>query len=150
MQENRKLVGGFAERLKAAVEKAGGVPVVIHSAFPAVDQASLYTWMSGKREPSLVKLTPLARALNVSLDWLIMGADEQRPAVNSAPPRVGIRGGIEVETLAEILSIAEGEPFWRRLSVEERARRAARTYVQLLADGKTISRARVIRIMRVA
>lgn len=68
----------FVSRLKTAVVNAGGNNVV--SAKSGIKYGSISLYITGKSAPTIEKVSQLAAACNVSLDWLAYGKEE--PAID--------------------------------------------------------------------
>jgi len=145
-----KLGPDFRERLKQLVEGHGGAAEVAHTGYPAISLVSLYAWMTGKKEPSLAKLGPLADTLGVSIDYLIRGTESEGAPTHSGqkvPLRVSAAG--EDAILSFIISTVRGMQDWSRLPAEVRADLLADAYRKAGAETSTTrARQRVTRVLR--
>ena len=65
----------IAERLQAAVERAGGVSVVAKGT--GLPISTFHTWISGAAEPKITAMAKISNFLGVSLDDLISGPESQ-------------------------------------------------------------------------
>lgn len=62
----------FTERLLQAKETKGYTYKKL-SEISGMSESSVYNWATGKNEPSFFAVMCLAKALDVSLDWLAWG-----------------------------------------------------------------------------
>lgn len=65
----------FAERLRAAVEKGGGIPHVAKAT--DVPLSTFHTWLNGTAEPKITVTARIASFLGVSLDELVSGLESR-------------------------------------------------------------------------
>jgi transcriptional regulator with XRE-family HTH domain len=77
VRASRPSAPGFAERLRTALVGISSEEV---ARALGVSRTSFYRWLGGRFEPGMAKLAALASIANVSLDWLIAGRGEMRPA----------------------------------------------------------------------
>lgn len=64
-------IDAFGERLNVAIERAGGSTSMAKIA--DVSTSVLSKWRTGKSEPTRVNLINMAKAANVSVEWLVSG-----------------------------------------------------------------------------
>lgn len=64
----------FANRIEIAVKKIGGVGAACQST--GITYPTLTRWKDGTSDPKLSNVVALAKAANVSLDWLVHGIGE--------------------------------------------------------------------------
>jgi phage repressor protein C with HTH and peptisase S24 domain len=95
----------FAERLKTAVAQAGGVRVVARMS--GVPERTLTRYLGGGSEPPALTLGRIARAINVSLDWLV-GKDSKAITGGVVPPEVASAGQMDTDTVFIPLMSAVG------------------------------------------
>lgn len=74
------VVSGFGERLKQAVNRSGGATAV--SRMSGVALSTLNDYLKGK-EARFSRVTALAKACEVSLDWLATGRDNPSATVDT-------------------------------------------------------------------
>jgi hypothetical protein len=82
----------FRERLRQAVDAAGGVDAVAHAAYPNLSRAILYNYLARKAAPSLEKLVALSKALMVCSGWLASGEQNDSKS-KSGQKEVRAEGG---------------------------------------------------------
>jgi transcriptional regulator with XRE-family HTH domain len=125
------------------------------------DLTSLYEWISGKGEPRLVKLVPLARALGVSVDYLL-GLEQTSQTRDFEPDNkshlltpghfshasAGAVEALDVDLLVEILSTLGRERFWSTTAVQERARIVSKVYAGLANKEQKPTRARILSLVQ--
>ncbi len=158
--EEQERVAGFTERLGEAIARMGGRSAVAH-AHPAIERNTLDNWLSGRRAPSLAKLAALASVLKVSVDWLLLGTDidvhEKSQQFGEPEPRPLTRrdtsasvAKLDINLLAEILSIVEGESFWgaMRSRPRKRAELVAREYAICIQEQCRPTRTRILRLLQ--
>lgn len=73
-QKVREELLPFAERLSAAVKSAGGLSRVV--SMLGKPRATIDRWMNAQAAPSLLDVADLAKACDVSLEWLATGKDQ--------------------------------------------------------------------------
>lgn len=69
-------------RLSEAIEKAGGAAVVARNS--GISASSISGYLNEGIEPKFVKMALLAKACEVSLDWLAYGKDDIESHLNAA------------------------------------------------------------------
>ncbi|MCO4053442.1 MAG: helix-turn-helix transcriptional regulator [Bosea sp.] len=77
----------LAERLKEAVAQAGGVRVVAR--ISGVPERTLTRYLGGGSEPPALTLGRIARAVDVSLDWLVGKGDRATTSRSAQPDMAG-------------------------------------------------------------
>lgn len=77
---------GVRERLAEAMNRAGASRRSIESMSDDVDRQQVGRFLSGKRVPGVAVFVAVAKALGVSLEWLLTGED---PLARSAGPDLG-------------------------------------------------------------
>lgn len=73
-QKVREELLPFAERLSAAVKSAGGLSRVVNVL--GKPRATIDRWMNAQAAPSLLDVADLAKACDVSLEWLATGKEQ--------------------------------------------------------------------------
>lgn len=76
-------VDAFAERVAAAIKRAGGATIMAEKA--EVSGSVLRKWRSGQSDPSRTNLVKMARAAGVSLEWLATGEGDPDDGVSTTP-----------------------------------------------------------------
>ena len=80
----------FADRIDLVVERIGGITKA--SALIGVSYPTMGRWKEGTSDPKLSNVVALAKAANVSLDWLIHGIDNphctQQPVIEQTQPDI--------------------------------------------------------------
>ena len=76
----------FSERLKLSM-KENGMKAVDLARKTGIPAPAISNWRSGYYKPNAENITKLAKALNVSVDWL-SGVDQKTPASNISPLQV--------------------------------------------------------------
>lgn len=88
----------FANRIEIAVKKIGGVGAACQST--GITYPTLTRWKDGTSDPKLSNVVALAKAANVSLDWLVNGSGGDNKGVGTAIPDIAATSaekGISVE-----------------------------------------------------
>ena len=88
-------VDAFGMRMNIAIKRAGGVTVMSEKA--GVSTSVLRKWRAGQSEPTLSSLVSMARAADLSVEWLATG--EGTP---EAGPTAGERR-IDLEVLEDVI-----------------------------------------------
>lgn len=75
--------GNFCDRLETAMQRAGLKPAALAKC-SGLNPTSVSRYRSGAREPNPGELLALAKALGVTMEWLLTGLDQHGTEVRSA------------------------------------------------------------------
>ncbi|WP_082090920.1 helix-turn-helix domain-containing protein [Halomonas sp. HG01] len=90
-------VDAFCDRLKVAIDRAGGPTSMAYKA--DVSTSVINKWKNGKSEPQVTSLVKMARVAGVSVGWLATG--EGDPEGGEPPAELG-RPDADLDALEEI------------------------------------------------
>lgn len=104
----------FPERIKLAIEQAGGVQKLAEKV--GVSTLILQGWRSGKTDPSRLALIKIAQASNLSIHWLASGPDSLEKQSPVHPPSRS-----DLDCLEEIILKIRHAFMQQKLSLRSRA-----------------------------
>lgn len=103
---NSETLGALAERIKKCAHIAGSGDALAQKA--AIPRRTLETYLSGEAEPKTTRMVAIARAANVSVEWLATGEGEMKRAADNKPPVVNY-GLLQAAELAVHLFLEQEE-----------------------------------------
>jgi len=71
----------LADRIRRCAEIAGSGDALAQKA--GIPRSTLETYLTGKAEPKALRIVAIARAADVSIEWLASGDGEERPAIQT-------------------------------------------------------------------
>jgi transcriptional regulator with XRE-family HTH domain len=99
----RTLFGGkmLGNRIKIASKEIGGIDAL--AAVTGIPRTTLYGYVNNKNEPKSSVLADIAKATNVTLDWLVFGKEPMRLDGLKQPSTLEVQPNLSSSSINEML-----------------------------------------------